>query len=362
MKDLDDINRIKKIDQGKALTSIEHLSHQCKQAWNESLKVKIPESFQKVRNIVISGMGGSSYGARIVKSLYQKDNNLSIPVVLANGYCLPGFVNSNTLVILSSYSGNTEETLVTAIQAKEKKAKILVLTSGGKLASFLKKNSYPGYIFNPRYNPSGQPRIGVGYMIIGLIGLLARLKKIPVTDSEIYKIIKFLDSKTEKLGVEAKTDKNPAKTLAKRIKNKIPIILASSYFEGAVYGLRNMFHETAKQFAVYFPIPEANHHLLEGLAYPKSNRKNLIVLFLLSKTIDQKLKKRLTLTKEVVKKNNINTEMILLSGISGLGQTMEIIQLGSWLTFYLAMLNNIDPTEIPWVDYFKENLHRRVIP
>ena len=224
------------------------------------------------------------------------------------------------------------------------------------MANFLGENHYPAYIFDPRFNPSRQPRVGIGYMVIGLISILAKLKTIPVADEEAEKMISFLTAQNTLFTKEKTLSVNPAKQLADKLEGKIPIFITADFLTEAAYAVRNMINETAKQFAVYFYIPELNHHLLEGLSYPKDLAKLLQFIFIDSPIYDERNKKRLTLTQKIVEKNNFACQIINLSSSSALSQTMEFLQLGSWLSFYLAMLNDADPSEIPWVDYFKENL------
>lgn len=356
MNILDNISAIKSLDKKNALGSIKQLPQQIAQSWQEGRNIVFPESYKNVTEVVICGMGGSTYGGRIVKSLYDGAQYTKIPVELANGYYLPGYVDSNTLVILSSYSGSTEETLITAKEAQKKGAKITGITSGGKLLDFLESNNYPAYIFNPTHNPSGQPRLGVGYMVTGLIGMLVSLGKIPVGKQEIETLISFLTEKNSVYGETIETVKNPAKQMALKLENKIPIIIVADFLEGAAYAIRNPFHETAKQLALYFTIPELNHHLMEGLSFPKQAKSLLQFIFVKSQIYDRRNTRRMELTLDVVHKNGIGSELIELHGSSALAQTMELIQIGSWTTFYLSMLHEIDPSEIPWVDYFKKEL------
>lgn len=357
MNILDDLNNIRTLDKKNALDSIIQLPLQCKQAWDESFAISFPKNYyEDISNIVICGMGGSTYGARIVKSLYDGAEMTKIPLELVNNYWLPGYVNSETLVILSSYSGNTEETISTAKEAKAKGSKIFGITSGGELANFLKTNNYPSYIFNPIHNPSGQPRIGVGYMVMGLIGILAKLGKIPVAAPEPEKITKFLEVQSTMFDAISFVSTNLAKQMALKLKDKIPVIITADFLEGAAYAIRNPFHETAKQFALYFTVPELNHHLLEGLSFPEGLNRLLFFIFIKSNIYDSRNIRRMQLTMEVIQKNNVESEIISLQGYSALTQVFELIQWGAWVTFYLAMLHNIDPSEIPWVDYFKIKL------
>lgn len=356
MKILDDVKKINQLDRGKVVESMNGLSEQCQQAFTQASTIETPSHYQQIKNMVICAMGGSAYGARIVKSLYQDAKMTKIPIELVNNYHLPGYVDHNSLVILASYSGETEEVIAAAQEAKKRMAKIIGITSGGKLASFLTNNSYPRLIFNPIYNPSKQPRMGVGYMVIGLIGFLAKMKTIPVVAAEINSLVRFIVKQNQRYTIETVIKDNPAKKLALALWQKLPVLISSSYFEGTVHAVSNMFHETSKQFAVHFPVPEANHHLLESFAHPKTNRENLLIVFISSGIDDKRDKKRLKLTKEVVEKNNIKAIKVNLPGPSGLIQSMALLQLSSWLTFYLSVLNGVDPTKIPWVDFFKKKL------
>lgn len=358
MIDLDDISKIKKTDSQQVLPSLMALHLQCEQAWGESFNIDFPSEFLQANNIVICGMGGSSYGARIVKSLYDSAQTSKIPISLANNYHLPGYVDKRTLVILSSYSGTTEETLHCGKEALAKKAMISGITSGGPLAKFLKTNHFPSYIFNPLHNPSQQPRVGVGYMVMGLIGLLSKMSYLTVSIDEVKKLVLFLSQKSILYSATRESTINPAKILAQKLQSKMPIIIVADFLEGAGYAVQNPFHETAKQFGVYFSIPELNHHLLEGLTYPEEIRKLLHFIFISSKLYEQNNQKRLILTREIVNKNSISVSDINLSGYTSLIQAMELVQAGSFISFYLAILHGVDPAKIPYVEYFKKKLTR----
>ena len=356
MTNLDNIDDLKKLDSAGALDSIAQLADQAEQGWSEARKISFDDSYRQAKAIVCAGMGGSAYGMRIVKSLYDTAESTRIPMELVNNYTLPGYVDEHTIVILSSYSGTTEETLASAKIAKEKKAKIIGITSGGPLADFLKENDYPAYIFTPTHNPSKQPRIGQGYMQIGIMGMLSSLGYITLSDTEVEETIAMLRKNVLTMTADSVESANPAKQLARSLVGIIPVFIATEHLEGAIHAVRNPFHETAKQFALYFPVPELNHHLMEGLQFPKEVKPYLRFVFIESTLYSEKNGKRMKLTREVVEKNDIKTQSVPLSATSAFGQVMEYIQLGSFVTFYLAMLNDVDPNKIQWVDYFKNQL------
>lgn len=347
MIDLNNIEEIRKLDPKNVYGSTEMLISQCEQIWNDSKSFSIPKEYERVKNVVFSGMGGSALGAQVVYHLYK--DSLSLPFYINNDYTLPGFADTNTLVILSSYSGTTEETLSSAKEAIDRKCKIIAFTTGGELVEIMTSNNLPLFKFDPKNNPSGQPRLGTGYSVFGTIALLAKAGVLKLEEQSLLKSIAPVNQYSEMI-------KEEAIRLSKLLKDRIPIIFASEFLVGTAHVLRNQFNETSKNFSAYSPLPELNHHLMEGLKNPKD--KNLTVFFLESDLYSDKLKKRIELTKNVVEKNQIPYVSYKAGSPDKLGQTMEVLSLGGYLTFYLSMLYDLDPSLIPWVDYFKENLNK----
>lgn len=347
MIDLNDKQAIAAIDKKNAYGSIGYFAKQCKQAWDETQELNFPEGYKDVDNIVLCGMGGSAYAALIIKALYG--SQLSIPFELVNGYNIPSYVSEKTLVLLSSYSGSTEEVVSCANQALAKGAKITGVCNGSKLGEFFKTNNLPFYLFEAKFNPANQPRLGQGYMIFGHVGILAKIGFLNLSADIIGEAITFLEQKdkeTEELG----------KSIAPKLVEKIPVIVGSEHLSGNAHVLRNQFNETAKNFSVYSLISELNHHLMEGLSNPKE--RILTFLFLQSNLYSPIIQKRFELTKEVIEKNNLEVVEIPIEGKSTLEQMLYGISAGGYLTFYLAILYGQDPSVIPWVDFFKEKLSK----
>lgn len=343
-------------DLGHSYQSIFNFPFQTETAWKEVSSLDLPTGYSSCKNILFSGMGGSAYGARIVKSLYQYD--LKVPIDLVSDYRIPAYVNSDTLVVCASYSGNTEETLSSTREAESRKAKLLGISTGGKLEQFFREKNYPGYFFKDSLNPSGQPRLGQGYMQTGQLGLLSKLGYIKISGNEFPGTISLLKEKNRILTKDSQTDVNPAKKLAVSLQNKIVNIIGGEFLEGAIHAIRNPFHETGKHFANYYIVPELNHHLMEGLSYPFDLKNNSLFFFIDSDLYTPSIAKRMELTRDVVAKNGLEIVNIKLKFPDKLGQVFETIQLGSFITFYMAMLHQQDPAKIPWVDYFKEQLSK----
>jgi len=355
MINLDNADEIKALDKGNILDSIRALPEQFAQVWTEFEVITIPKEYKNIDSVVICGMGGSGLGARVIQSLLHDRGR--IPVYDIHGYTLPNFVDQKTLVVLSSYSGNTEEIIHCAHDAEKKGAKIFGIATGGKLENYLKTHKLPGYIFEARANPSNQPRMGLGYSIGAIVTLLAKLEVLPLNEKEyLGDIESTLRDSISHYDVEVSITNNQAKTLAKNLFNRLPVIIASGHLFGVAHSFKNHLNENSKTFATLFDIPELNHHLMEGLSFPKKAKELLTFLFIKSDLYHTRIKKRYPITIDVVEKNHVKTLQFKPVAKTKLAQLMEVFVFEQYVTLYLACLNQIDPTPIPWVDYFKKQL------
>lgn len=354
MINLDDVAAMKKLDSVGVVSSIEQLSGQCKQAWEEVPKIAYPDSYKAISNIVFSGMGGSALGAYVMKSLFY--DTLLVPFEIVNDYHLPPYVDDKTLVILASYSGTTEETISCANEAIAKKTCVTGLTTGGKLGDILLAAHMPVYIIEPRHNPSNQPRLGTGYSVFGQIAMLNALGILSVSDADTQETVTILEQGNKRFGIDVLTKDNRAKKLAQNWYEKIPVIVSAEFLTHVGRVIRNQIHESAKSFAAYHEIPELNHHLMEGLTNPATNKDTLRFLFIQSNNYSDRITKRFTVTKEVVKKQGITIDEFVPTSKSRVAQAFESIQFGAYVNYYMAMLYYLDPSKIPWVDYFKQEL------
>lgn len=354
MTKLDNLKLIQELDKSNMLESVNSLAEQIEHAWISVKKVSVPKKFQKVNQIIISGMGGSSLGGHVIQSLFG--TLLKTPVILRRDYNLPNWVDKNTLVLLSSYSGNTEEVISCAEEAVKKDLKALAITSNGKLARIAEENKIPCYQIEPKFNPCGQPRMAIGYSVFGQVALLAKAGLITVKDEQINRLKKYLDIVKKKYWQNTEMEDNVAKKTAEKLQGKIINLVAAQHLRGAIHVWNNQTNENAKNFSNYFYIPELNHHLMEGLKHPEANKKDLVFVFVSSKHYSKRIQQRFELTKDVVEKNKIAVLQIDLQGKNKLEDAFQLIQLGSYISFYLSMLNNLNPAPIPWVDYFKSKL------
>lgn len=342
MTNLDDLAAMKTLDPKGVLESTAMFPDQCEQAWQEASAIQFPASYQPIDNIVVCGMGGSRFTPRTIKELFR--DRIKEPYEIVEDYSLPAYVNTDTLVILSSYSGTTEEVVSCGEDAKKRGAKVTAVSQ--------KAIAPVGYSFNPKHNPCGQPRIGGGYMLMGHLGILAALKLIDIDEKEVLEAISYIRE-------IANSSKEQAKQLALLLKDAHPFIVTSEFLRGFGNGFANQINETAKMISDPRNIPELNHHLMEGLMRPETLHQSGLFVFLESDVYSDSVKKRYAITKEVVEKQRVKTHSMKLQGPTKLAQVLEAFTISGFTTFYMAMLYDTDPVAIPWVDYFKKELGKR---
>ncbi len=351
---LDSREKIKALDKSNVLGTVEVLANQIEQVWQEIKQLKIDPKYKNFKNIVSVCMGGSGLGIDIIKNCYK--DSLSVPLDIVNDYNLPNYVNSDTLVILSSYSGATEEVLSCALEAKQKGAKIIVIAAGGKLLELAQTENYLSYKINPIHNPCNQPRMAIGYSVFCQLGIFHQLGLINLTDSLVGNIVSHLKATNPKLAPE-RVENNPAKYLSYSALDKMIVIVSAQHLIGAAHTFNNQLNENAKNFSINLVVPEMNHHFLESMTFPTHLKDNLLFFVINSSFYHPRIQKRMILAKELIEKSGCIAELIMVTAPTKLEQIWELIQLGSYTNFYLSMLNGIDPAPIPSVDWFKKQMN-----
>ena len=349
---LDSRDQIKKIDKSNLLGSVESLPEQIRDAWEQTNELDFPSSYPNVKNIIVSGMGGSSLGALVIKRLYKDE--LTLPIEIYPHYHLPGYVSSESLVILSSYSGSTEETLAAAEQAKAAGAKIAVITGGGQLAEMAKSNNWPIYLINARYNPCNQPRMAIGYAVFGMLSMFNKMGLINLSQEEVLNVVDNLSEMVKNLGPDGGDDR--AKLMAYSSFDKHIIFVGAEHLIGAAHVFNNQVNENAKALTSEWHLPEFNHHYMEALSFPKLAKETTVFFFFNSALYHERVQKRVLLTKNLVEQKGYETQIFLATSKTKLEQVFEVILLGEFVAAYLPVLYGIDPSSIPNVDWFKSEM------
>lgn len=349
---LDNVSELEEFNKTKLASSILGLDKQIEQVVGDLSELSFGEEYRQIDNVVVCGMGGSGLATRIIASLYNSE--LACPIELVNDYVLPGYVGQNTLVLLSSYSGTTEEVLECAKMAEEKQAKIAYLCAGGRLAEIGDEKGWAGYSFVPSNNPSNQPRMGLGYAIASQLIMFAKLGLIKEADWD--GVIESVRAANRMFGYEVKSEDNAAKRTALELLDREVAIVGSGHLKGSSWAMRNQIHENGKNFANAYFLPELNHHLMEGLGFPEGVQQRLVFVFLESANFATRIKQRIDVTKTVLGKRDIEFISFETTQKNKLFEVFEVLIFGSWVSYYLAYLNGIEPSAIPFVDLFKEKL------
>lgn len=335
------------------LESIYSYPKQFKEAWEKSLKIEFPFEYGNISDVIIAGMGGSAFGGFLLKSVFS-DEKVLVPVEVVNQYELPGYADERTLVLVTSYSGNTEETLSIIKQAKVRGCKIAVITSGGKLKNLLSSENYPGYIFSSSLNPSGAPRTSIGYLLGATLGVLSNLKLLNFTNKEALETIKYIENFTKYLAKDNKL----VVQMTQKIYGTAPIFVTAEHLTASAHIWRNFFNETSKNIGFLYEIPEMNHHFLDSLSYPAEIKPNLSFIFIKSELYNERNKKRMEITRQVIKKSGFNDISITLSSNSKINQAWELIIIGSLVSYHMAKIHGANPSSNEFVDYLKEQLSK----
>ena len=287
----------------------------------------------------------------------QPDSNNTFNLdIRVNDYDLPNYVNEKSLVFFSSYSGTTEEVVENAKQAIEKKAKWIAIGSGNVIIELAKQHKAPFYKIDPKHNPSKQPRMAIGYSVIGQLVLASKAGLFQFTSQDLDSLVNAMHAVQDDNKVEIDFNKNPSKILAAKMKGKNIFFIAAKHLVGAMHTVNNQLNENAKIFSADFQIPELNHHLMEGLKHPKSNPEHLFMFFSESDLYPKRIQSRFSITQDVVSKNNIEYFAYKTTSSKKLSQAFELIQFGGFVNLYLSVLYGQNPAPIPWVDYFKTKL------
>lgn len=357
MDTLDNRAKLRRYNRSHVADSLANFPSQLEASWKAAKKLSLPKNCRKFDNLIFCGMGGSNLASELARAVFAAE--ISKPVAIVRGYDLPAYAGRDTLVIITSYSGNTEEAISCLRQARKARAKIICLASGGRLAKEAKAAKLPLYEIDKSLNPSNQPRYDVGSQLGATLGILRRLRLIDVSDQTIKKIIAYSRQLGQKLIFSVPLEANPAKQLALELADKIVAVAGAGHLSANAHILSNQINESAKQLAVHFKIPELNHHLLEGLSFPRDARKQLLFLFLESPFYDRTIAKRFAVTRKVLSVNKISSLTFKARGRTPLESAVETLVFGGWASYYLAVINRQDPAEIPWVNYFKNELSKK---
>ncbi len=308
-------------------------------------------SADDVSDIVVCGMGGSAIGADLVRS-YVGDK-LSIPFATCRHYKLPPFVSNKSLIIGSSYSGNTEETLSAMSHAARIGAKVICITTGGRLAKMAAENNWtvitiPGWMM---------PRAALAYSFVPLLVLMSLLGFVSGSADDLDDAADAARSRVEKFSIESQ--ENASVDLARKIHGRIPIIYGGpDHFDAVAVRFKGQVCENSKQLAFANIFPEFNHNELVGWEIHKPFADHLIVIILSDSDDHPRVSARMKIVERWLRDRDIEVVTLVSNGNNLLSRMISLIQIGDFASFYLAMLNETDPSPVKVIDYLKGELEK----
>jgi len=349
---LDDRSRMLEIDRDNMLGHIDALPTQFQNAWHHAQTLPLPDSHRQPRLIVLCGMGGSAIGGDLTAALISRSS--AVPFIVIRGYDLPAFVaGPDTLVIASSFSGNTEETIAAVHEAETRGVRLLAITTGGQLADYARQHGHPLWLFDYK----SQPRAALGWSFGLLIGLVHRLGLAPSLESDLAEGVALLTAQRALYGAESPLATNPAKRGAGQLIGRIPVFWGGGFFAPIAQRWKGQLNENAKVWAQWEPMPEANHNAVVGIGFPAEQMIKMTAVFIMSPTLDHpRVLLRHELTLKMCLQNGIMTDTFKPQGTSALAQMMHAIQYGDYLSYYAAIAYGADPTEIAPIIELKEQL------
>jgi glucose/mannose-6-phosphate isomerase len=323
------LNETKKIDSKDYFSLLENFPGQIKEAMEIGKQIKLKE--KKFNNIVVHGMGGSGITGKILENLLKEE--LKIPIQTSNDYSIPEFVSKKTLFIAVSYSGKTEETIAGTKKAKKKKAFILGISSGKKF----KECNY--FIKIPGNYP---PRAATAFLVVPLIFALQKFNLIKPKEKDISEFIELAEKEKNEI-------KRKAKKTAEKMHKKISFVYSTKRIEACSLRWMTQINENAKCFCHANVLPELNHNEI--------NIKFRQGVFILLKTKNEstQMKKRIEFTKKIFSKENEIIEFTS-KGKKLFSELFYAIYLGDFVSYYLAILNKVNPYPVPVIEKLKKEL------
>ena len=348
---LDDPAALKRIDPQDMVGRVLELPRQLAQARRVAAAVDLGEELRDVDAVIVLAMGGSAIGAELVAA--AAGDRLRVPLIVHRDYGLPAGAGERTLILAASHSGETAETLSGFAAARERGLPTAVITTGGSLATQAAGAGLPLL----RYRLDGQPRAAIGFGVGLVHELLARLELIREPDG-LGPAATAVEELLDRLRPSIDTDANPAKQLAWAVFGRIPVIYGHASMAAVAHRWKTQLNENAKAWAVWEPMPEANHNAIEGSLNPRELSDALYVVQLRDPGEPEELAARYRVVEELLGERATNRSEVWAEGPSALARVLTTVAYGDMMSVYLAILYQTDPTPVTLLSMLKERLAR----
>lgn len=351
MINLDDASVFEGLDPSGLHRRLEGLPAQCERAWSQAKNVSFPADWQSCSEIIVVGMGGSAIAGNLAADLAGPSSGPPIRVV--RDFRIPGISKkANQLIIVCSFSGETEETISMFRQAQSAGVAMAAIVGGGTLGRLAADAGIPVMTVDA----PGEPRSAVGYNLMLLGSLLDRVGAVSVSDAEVVTAIAAASSMVAEVGVEVPTESNPAKKLAKELFGGLSLVYGGGSLSGMALRWKSQINENGKSWAFAEVLPELFHNSVESFPGGPEIRERTTALLLKPHQTTTELGERYAALTETLDSFGIKNHTF--TGVSGgvLAQSLSMIVLGDHISYYMGLLNGINPSETPSIDAAKKRL------
>jgi len=350
-KRLDNIKLMERVDSHGMCSRILGLSDQIADALDIAKGIRLPKRLKgNISEVIFSGVGGSAIGADLLKSYLARD--LGLPLLVNRDYEIPAFTGNSTLFFALSYSGNTEETVTAYKRAKKRGAKIVAISSGGKLEALAGKDA----IFHIKIPQGYPPRAAISFLTIAALGVLRRMALISDRSQDIRETADVFKKMALLMGPSVPFSSNEAKRAAAEINGRFPFLYGAESLASVVTRWRCQFAENSKILSSSNVLPEMNHNEIEGWESFRKSKDSFIALFLRCRCEGERVARRLDITKDLLSGRGVKTVEFTARGRGRLSGLFSLVFTGDIISFYLAVLRGVDPTPIDTITLLKDKL------
>ena len=346
---LDDPAKRATADPGAFWKLVSTLPQQADEAWDAGRQWASSLTLSAPRRVVVAGMGGSAIGAEMVAALGS--TRTATPIEVVRDYTPPA-LDADSLFVACSFSGNTEEVLAAFESAGAQGSARLAITTGGKLGDLAAREGVPTFSFSF----AGPPRTALGYGVLPLVALLRRAGVLDVDDEEVAATIALLEQCSAAAAVDVPTPSNLPKQIATRLSGRIPVIVGPGLLRVAASRWAGVIPENASQWAMAAELPELDHNLVAGFARPTAALEQLHVVLLDGPGVHPRNRRRVEVTAAELQRAGLSCEVVHVEGSGGLDSVLHAAYIGDWVSYYLALLNGVDPFEVAPIDRVKAAL------
>jgi len=351
--DLDDPKTYDTLDPSAMGRRIRELPQQCLAAWKQASEFELPADYREVNRVIVLGMGGSAIGGDLLGALNAVEGGASVSV--HRGYDIPAFLDHQALLVASSYSGSTEETVSAFECGMASDAKKVILTTGGELASLGKRKGIP--VYHIRYEAA--PRAAIAHSLFALVGMCRGLGLTACTTADVEQAVSTMEELQTIIDPAYPLESNPAKQMAVRLRGRLACVYAGEFLAPVAQRWKTQINENSKAWAFAEELPELNHNSVVGYRLPEDTAREVQVVFLRSPLLHERMLRRYEVTGDLLSRAGVAHEVVDGNGSGYLDQMMSLLLFGDWVSYYLAMLYGIDPTPVEAIDYLKQSLSKR---